>query len=141
MMFWGHASLLLFGSLVVLMALGLPVAFAFLAINIVGAIFFLGGEPGLAQLARNAVVSVSSFSLTPIPFFMLMGEVLFHTGVAMKAIDAIALIISPGMMPAMSSPEIEMPARLPSSTVSAEGGISISTPPMPMIGPVAIRGS
>jgi len=93
MMYWGHASLLLFGGLVVVMAFGLPVAFAFLAINIVGALFFLGGEPGLAQLARNAVQSVTSFSLTPIPFFILMGEVLFHTGLALKAIDAIALLI------------------------------------------------
>ena len=27
------------------------------------------------------------------PFFVLMGEVLFHTGVALKAIDAFALLI------------------------------------------------
>src|ERR1700710_313367 len=75
------------------MGLGLPVAFAFLALNIVGAWLFLGGEPGLAQLARNAVQSVTSFSLTPIPFFVLMGEVLFHSGVALKAIDAFSLLI------------------------------------------------
>jgi tripartite ATP-independent transporter DctM subunit len=93
MMPWGDAALLLFGGLVVAMAFGLPVAFAFLAVNIVGALLFLGGEPGLAQLARNAVQSVTSFSLTPIPFFILMGEVLFHTGLALKAIDAIALLI------------------------------------------------
>ena len=37
--------------------------------------------------------SVTSFSLTPIPFFVLMGEVLFQTGLAMKAIDAFALLI------------------------------------------------
>src|SRR6185436_7341364 len=71
----------------------LSVAIAFLAINIVGALFFLGGEQGLSQLARNAVASVTSFSLTPIPFFVLMGEVLFHSGVALKAIDAFALLI------------------------------------------------
>src|SRR3989440_7754565 len=90
---WVEASLILFGGLVAIMGLGLPVAFAFLALNIVGAWLFLGGEPGLAQLARNAVQSVTSFSLTPIPFFVLMGEVLFHTGVALKAIDAFALLI------------------------------------------------
>jgi tripartite ATP-independent transporter DctM subunit len=90
---WIEASLILFGGLVAIMGLGLPVAFAFLVLNIVGAWLFLGGEPGLAQLARNAVQSVTSFSLTPIPFFVLMGEVLFHTGVAMKAIDAFALLI------------------------------------------------
>jgi tripartite ATP-independent transporter DctM subunit len=90
---WIEASILLFGGLVALMALGLPVAFAFLAINIVGAAIFLGGQMGLIQFSRNAVQSVTSFALTPIPFFVLMGEVLFHSGVAMKAIDAFALLI------------------------------------------------
>ena len=92
-MTWVEASLLLFGGLVAVMGIGLPVAFAFLAINIIGAVLFLGGEPGLTQLARNAVQSITSFSLTPIPFFVLMGEVLFHSGVALKAIDAFALLI------------------------------------------------
>jgi tripartite ATP-independent transporter DctM subunit len=92
-MSWVEGSVLLFGGLVALMALGLPVAFAFLALNVVGALIFLGGEPGLVQLARNAAASITSFSLTPIPFFVLMGEVLFHTGVALKAIDAFALLI------------------------------------------------
>src|SRR6476659_992102 len=90
---WVEGSILLFGGLVAVMGLGLPVAFAFLVLNVIGAILFLGGEPGLAQLARNAVQSITSFSLTPIPFFVLMGEVLFHTGVALKAIDAFALLI------------------------------------------------
>jgi tripartite ATP-independent transporter DctM subunit len=89
---WIEASVLLFGGLVAVMGLGLPVAFAFLVLNVVGAMVFLGGEAGLVQLARNAVQSITSFSLTPIPFFVL-GEVLFHTGVALKAIDAFALII------------------------------------------------
>jgi tripartite ATP-independent transporter DctM subunit len=92
-MSWVEASLVLFGGLVAVMGLGLPVAFAFLAIDILGAAIFLGGEPGLAQLARNAVQSITSFALTPIPFFVLMGEVLFHSGVALKAIDAIAGLI------------------------------------------------
>jgi tripartite ATP-independent transporter DctM subunit len=90
---WIEASLILFGGLVALMGLGLSVALGFLAVNIVGALLFLGGEQGLSQLARNAVQSVTSFSLTPIPFFVLMGEVLFHSGVALKAIDAFALLI------------------------------------------------
>jgi tripartite ATP-independent transporter DctM subunit len=92
-MSWIEGSLLLFGGLVAAMGLGLPVAFAFLLLNVMGAVLFLGGEPGLSQLARNAVASITSFSLTPIPFFVLMGEVLFHTGVALKAIDAFALLI------------------------------------------------
>src|SRR4051812_41117842 len=90
---WVEGSILLFGGLVAVMGLGLPVAFAFLVLNVIGALLFLGGEQGLVQLARNAVQSVTSFSLTPIPFFVLMGEVLFHTGVAIRAIDAFALLI------------------------------------------------
>jgi tripartite ATP-independent transporter DctM subunit len=92
-MTWVAASLILFGGLTVAMGVGVPVAIAFLMLDIIGALLFVGGEAGLSQLARNAVQSVTSFSLTPIPFFVLMGEVLFHTGVAIKAIDAIASLI------------------------------------------------
>jgi tripartite ATP-independent transporter DctM subunit len=93
-MSWQIASWLLFGGSTLLMLLGLPVAFSFLAINIIGAILFLGGEPGLIQLARNSVDSVASFSLTPIPMFVLMGEVLFHTGLAVKVVDAVERLIT-----------------------------------------------
>ena len=92
-MAWYAASLLLFGCLAAAFATGMPAAFSFFAINIVGAYQYLGGDAGLGQLVRNGVASITNFSLTPIPFFILMGEVLFHTGVAMKAIDAIERLI------------------------------------------------
>jgi tripartite ATP-independent transporter DctM subunit len=92
-MSWWIAAGILFGSLTALFLLALPAAFAFLGINIVGAWVWLGKDAGLIQLVRNGVASISSFSLTPIPFFVMMGEVLFHTGVAMKAIDAIDRVI------------------------------------------------
>jgi tripartite ATP-independent transporter DctM subunit len=88
MMPWWETLILLFGILTALLLVGLPAGFAFLAINLVGAVVYLGGEAGLMQVVRNGVASITNFSLTPIPFFVLMGEVLFHTGVAMKAIDA-----------------------------------------------------
>ncbi len=92
-MSWQAAAWLMLGGSTVLLFLGLPVAFTFLAINIAGAILFLGGEAGLTQLARNSVGSVASFSLTPIPLFILMGEVLFHTGLAVKVIDGVERLI------------------------------------------------
>src|SRR6266481_5592039 len=49
--------IIMFGGLVALMSLGLSVAFGFLAVNIVAALLFLGGEQGLSQLTRNAVQS------------------------------------------------------------------------------------
>ena len=92
-MSWQAAAWLMLGGSTALLFLGLPVAFSFLAINLVGAWLFLGGEPGLAQLARNSVQSVTSFALTPIPLFVLMGEILFHTGLAEKVIDGVERLI------------------------------------------------
>jgi len=92
-MSWQLAAWLLLGGSTALLFLGLPVAFAFIAINLAGALLWLGGEPGLVQLARNSVASVTSFSLTPIPLFVLMGEILFHTGLAEKVIDGIERLI------------------------------------------------
>ena len=92
-MSWQASAWLLLGGSTVLLFLGLPVAFSFLAINVVGAVLILGGEAGIAQMVRNCVGSVASFSLTPIPLFILMGEVLFHTGLAVKVIDGIERLI------------------------------------------------
>ena len=92
-MTWQLAALLLLGGSTVLLLLGMPVALSFVAINIVGAWLFLGGEAGLAQIVRNSVVSVMNFSLTPIPLFILMGEILFHTGLAIKVIDGVERLI------------------------------------------------
>ena len=90
---WQLAALLMLGGSTVLLLIGMPVALSFVAINIVGAWLFLGGEPGLAQIVRNSVVAVMNFSLTPIPLFVLMGEVLFHTGLAIKVIDGVERLI------------------------------------------------
>jgi tripartite ATP-independent transporter DctM subunit len=92
-MSWELAAWLMLGGSTVLLFLGLPVAFAFIAINIIGAAIWLGGDAGMVQLARNSVSSVTSFSLTPIPLFVLMGEILFHTGLAVKVIDGIERLI------------------------------------------------
>jgi len=92
-MAWQAAAWLMLGGSTVLLFLGLPVAFSFLVINLLGALLFLGGEAGLTQLARNSVGSVATFSLTPIPLFILMGEVLFHTGLAVKVIDGVERLI------------------------------------------------
>jgi tripartite ATP-independent transporter DctM subunit len=92
-MSWQMASLLLLGGSTILLFVGIPVAFSFIAINLIGAVLFLGGDAGLHQLVRNSSAAVLNFSLTPIPLFILMGEVLFHTGLAIKVIAAIERLI------------------------------------------------
>jgi tripartite ATP-independent transporter DctM subunit len=91
---WYEILALLLGLLVLFMALGMPVVFAFFAANLLGAFVFMGGEIGLMQLVRNAVDSVQAFALLPIPLFIFMGEVMFYTGVAGRAIDAVDRLIA-----------------------------------------------
>lgn len=104
-MIWSQTLLMMVALLAVQFAIGLPVAFAFLGANLIGAWIFLGGEAGLVQLVRNASGSVNSFALAPIPLFILMGELLFHTGLAYRAIDAIEKLL------------VRLPARLACVTV------------------------
>lgn len=90
---WTLSLTLMLGTVMFLMFLGTPVAMAFLGANIIGAYVFMGGMAGIDQLARNSIASVITFSLTPIPLFVLMGEVLFQTGLALKVIDAFDRLI------------------------------------------------
>ena len=92
-MSWPMASLLLLGGSMILLFMGMPVALSFIAINLIGAALFLGGDAGVHQLVRNSIAAVVNFSLTPIPLFILMGEVLFHTGLAVKVIDGVERLI------------------------------------------------
>lgn len=91
---WETTLVLMLGGLGALLLLGLPVAFAFLTVTVIGAWEVLGGERGLVQLARNAATTVSNFQLAPIPLFILMGEILFQTGVAHRAIDAVERVVT-----------------------------------------------
>jgi len=91
---WYWALLLLVGTVMVLMMIGIPVAIAFFGANLIGALVFFGGEAGLAQVGRNVVDALVNFSLAPITMFILMGEILFHSGVAVRAIDAVEKLIA-----------------------------------------------
>ena len=52
---WYEPLALLVGAIVFLMALGIPLALAFLAANILGAWVFMGGERGIGQLLNNGL--------------------------------------------------------------------------------------
>src|SRR5262249_56337254 len=69
------------------------VAFALSDVNSVGSVWCLGGDAGLNQMLRSSAAAVINFSLTLIPLFVLMGEVLFHTGLAVKVIDGIERLV------------------------------------------------
>ncbi len=78
-----------FGLLVLMMLSGMPVAFGFLTLNIVGLFFLMGGENALSLLATSSFSSIGQFSLIPIPLFILMGELLLRTGLAAKTVESV----------------------------------------------------
>ena len=88
-MAWPAALLLLLGTVVFFMALGVPVAIAFLITNIVGVIIFAGGIPGMLQIVENSIGLITSYTLAPVPLFILMGALFFHTGLAQRVFDAL----------------------------------------------------
>jgi tripartite ATP-independent transporter DctM subunit len=86
---WWSILSLIFGGFLVLMLLGVPVAIAFMFINIIGVYVFWGGEMGLRQLTLSIYNSVTNFNLLPIPLFILMGDFMFRSGMAPKMMDAV----------------------------------------------------
>ena len=85
---WYWAFALLVGMVVCLMALGVPVAFAFITTNFIG-IFIFAGTHGFIQVADNSTVLITRFTLGPVPMFILMGALFFHTGLAIRVFDGL----------------------------------------------------
>lgn len=86
---WYQAGLLLMGSILFFMAIGFPVAVAFLVTNLIGSLVFLGGLAGLTQVIDNSSTMITRFSLVPVPLFILMGSLFFHTGLALRVFDGL----------------------------------------------------
>ena len=123
---WHLALILLLGTVCLGMFLGLPVALAFFAANVLGTALFINGDIGLVFMPmefHNAI----KFTLAPIALFLWMGEILLQTGVAFKAIGAIDRMIS------------KVPGRL--SVVSIVGGTVFSSLSGSTIANTAILGS
>ncbi len=86
---WWQAFIAIMGPLFVLMFLGMPVAFAFLAVNFVGSFLFFGGFIGLIQLVTQVSEAISTFTLVPVALFLVMGEIMFHSGIGLSLMDAL----------------------------------------------------
>lgn len=124
---WYVALAFLLALVLVFMAIGTPIALAFLAANIIGAWHFMGGQNGLIQLLNNGFGSLSSFNLVPIPLFLLMGELFFRTGLGMRMFNAIDQLMG------------KVPGRL--SYVTVVGGTGFSTLSGSSMGSTALMGS
>jgi tripartite ATP-independent transporter DctM subunit len=124
---WYWVALILFGLGIGLMMLGIPVAIAFFATNIVAAVLFMGGGSGIAQVINNGFGAMTNFPLVPIPMFLLMGELFFHTGLANRCFNAADKLLG------------NVPARL--SFVTLIGGTAFAGPAGSSMGACALLGS
>lgn len=124
---WFWMIILLIAPLLLLFAIGIPVAFGFFLINIIGAFLLWGGFSGVEQLIFSMFDSVSTFSLLPIPLFILMGEILLHSGVGFNLLDALDKWIG------------RLPGRL--SLLSVGGGTILSALSGSSIATTAILGT
>jgi len=87
---WWHWFVLLISSFLFLLAIGFPVFLAFIVVDVV-MIYILMGDVGISMLVDSMFSAISSFSLMPIPLFILMGEILVFSGVFVQAIDTLDL--------------------------------------------------
>lgn len=115
------------GCLLLLMATGIPVAFAFMLVNIVGVFYLFGGGVGLEQLILHIKSGLTTFTLLPVALFILMGEVVFESGLAPNMLDALDRWIG------------RLPGRL--GLIAVGGGTLFSTLTGTSIASVAMLGS
>ncbi len=86
---WWAILLIGFGLLILLMLSGIPVAFAFAGLNIVGVMWVTGGTDGLVLLTGSIVDSVGNFRFIAAPMFFLMGSILYRSGAFGLIIEAV----------------------------------------------------
>lgn len=132
---WYFALFFLLGLVLFFMFIGVPVALAFLAANMIGATYFMGGNGdllvrmtrGIGQLSANAIPTVTTFNLMPVPMFLLMGEIFFYTGLANRMFSAVDRLMG------------RIPGRL--SFVTVAGGTAFATLSGSSLGSTALLGS
>ncbi|MBP1918276.1 tripartite ATP-independent transporter DctM subunit [Youngiibacter multivorans] len=89
---WYVVLSLIFLALLVIMFTGLPIAFTFMVVSTV-VMFAMQGEFGVRQLVLGMYDQVAQFSLTPIPFFMIMGEVFYQSGLVSRTLDSLSKFV------------------------------------------------
>lgn len=85
MEWWGVLIFFIVGLIILLLS-GFPIAFSFLLMDFVGILVFMG-PLGLKHVTLNIFTSISTFVIAPVPLFIFMGELMFHSNIANNTID------------------------------------------------------
>lgn len=126
-MSWQLWLLIILGGVIVLMGIGVPVAFAFIIINLMGVFFLWGGTAGFEQLIFSMADSVTTFALMPVPLFVLMGTLLFNSQITSLYINKLDRLLG------------RLPGRL--SLLAILAGVLFSTLTAVSMASVAVLGS
>ena len=110
---WYWALAVLIGLVMFFMAMGMPVALTFITVNIIGVLIFMGDLAGWTQIVDNSTSLITRFTLGPVPMFIMMGALFFHTGLAIRVFDGLDVLFG------------RLPGRLCYLTVA--GGAMFST--------------
>ena len=86
---WWSSLLIFILLLLIALGSGMPVAFAFMLLNLLGIYIWGGGGQAVGVLVYSALTSLTSFTLVTIPLFVFMGEILAHTGMMREVLDAL----------------------------------------------------
>ena len=86
---WYFTALIFFSALLLLMFMGMPIAFAFILVSLAMVFFLWHGEVGLLMVLINMKTRMTRFVYTPLILFIMMGTVIFHAGIAPRMISAI----------------------------------------------------
>jgi C4-dicarboxylate transporter DctM subunit len=75
--------------LVILLFSKMPVGFVMALLGFVGFSYVVTVQAGLSLLAKDVFLTFSSYSLTVIPLFVLMGQIAFHSGISRRLYDSV----------------------------------------------------
>ena len=102
---WWVFLIIFFSGFLFLLTIGLHVAFAFMLVNLISVIFLMGSKGGPHQMIMNMFDSLSIFTIAPVPLFILLGEILFHSGMALRAMDVLSKILGkvPGRLSVLAN--------------------------------------
>jgi tripartite ATP-independent transporter DctM subunit len=89
---WYWALAILIGMVMFFMAMGIPVAMTFITANIIGALIFMGDLAAWTQIVDNSTSLLTRFTLGPVPMFIMMGSLFFHTGLAIRVFDGLDVL-------------------------------------------------
>lgn len=156
-------AVFMFGGLALLLIARFPIGVALLTVSVGGAMLLFGPGPGLEMAVIASVSSVSSFTLVAIPLFILMGEILFRSGLMLTAIAgldrtlsrlkgrlAFLAVFGGGLMGVLSGSAVASTAvlggslvpemqrrgyspRLASGSILAAGGLAMVLPPSAIV--------